>query len=101
MKVVTNLNGTVIGGKPAVSGGVLALHSEPAPGFIRQARVSIEGVTMCLGAEAEVHVPMLELWKLAERVDPRFCAPKGRLAAQIQRQPLARQPVKGPRIAGK
>ena len=79
MKVISDLKGTVTEGRPAVSGGVVGLHDEPVPGFIRQARLAVEGVTL-FARDAEVHVPMAELWKLAEQVDERFRAPEGKPA---------------------
>jgi hypothetical protein len=75
MIIVIDLKGTVTEGRPVMSGGMMALHEEPVPSFTRQARMATEGLTM-FTPDAAVHVPMAELWKLAEQVDARFRAPE-------------------------
>ena len=64
MTVLHGLKGTPAQEMPLVSGGLLAVHNEPLPGFIRQARMGPDGV-MLVSQGTTVLVPMDELWRLA------------------------------------
>lgn len=51
-----------------------AQHDEPVVGFIRQAKFGSSGLLLIAG-EAQVLMPMDELFALAQSVDPRFTPP--------------------------
>lgn len=52
----------------------IALHDEPVPDFIRQMRVGPSGVLLISG-DAQVLIPLAEVFKLAEANDGRFVLP--------------------------
>ncbi len=52
----------------------MALHDEPIPGFIRQMRVGPSGVLLIAG-EAQVLIPLAEVFALAASNDARFVPP--------------------------
>jgi hypothetical protein len=52
----------------------VALHDEPVPGFIRQAKFGASGLLL-LAREAQQLIPLQELFKLAEANDARFVPP--------------------------
>jgi len=79
MTVLRGLNGKSVQETPPVSGGLMAVHNEPVPGFIRQARMGPDGV-MLVSQGTTVLVPMDELWKLAETVEPSFRPPPAKRA---------------------
>ena len=51
-----------------------AQHDEPTPGFIRQAKFGNSGILL-IARDAQLLVPMEELFGLAQSVDPRFTPP--------------------------
>ena len=84
MTVVRDLKGKAVQETPCVSGGAFALHDEPVPGFIRQARMGADGV-MLMSAGTTILVPTNELWRLAEAIDPAFKAPPAPVAKAARR----------------
>jgi hypothetical protein len=51
-----------------------AQHDEPVPGFIRQAKFGPPGLLL-ISRDAQVLIPMDELFALAQAIDPAFNPP--------------------------
>ena len=51
-----------------------AQHDEPTPGFIRQAKFGNSGILLIAG-DAQILVPMEEMFSFAQSVDARFTPP--------------------------
>ena len=58
--------------RPVHSG--IELFDAPARGHCRRARMGIDGILLFKG-DAQVLVPMSELWKLAESIEPALAPP--------------------------
>ena len=74
MNVIRKLVGVAAEETPTDLRMGIAMHDEPVPGFIRQVKVGLSGV-MLIAGEAQVLLPMTELFALAAANDPRFIPP--------------------------
>ena len=75
MKILTSLSATAVEGEYTERHGILNnVTEEPARGFFRVASLSAGGLLLKRG-EAQVVIPLAELWRLVETHEPALSPP--------------------------